>query len=198
MTYIYRRKSVSELETIAEEIRREHPARQRGYVIDIELILDDLNIDIVFRKGLNRFVEGYLSRDRHIIVMDETRFTNPTRARFTLAEEFCHRVLEEDLWKNDDCEKHRCDRIPAAQHRLVEEDARKLAGALLMPRGDFTSLYSARARTLKNARASEQNVIRESLKEVAQLFEVSPFAAAFRALDLKLISRADLNRLFPS
>ena len=198
MSYHYNAKTEAEIELTAAAILEKFPKRRLGLAVDIEGILEDLGLDLLPRRGVRPHAEGYLARDPRLIVVDEKIFTYPPRARFTLAEEVSHLILEYELWKGGrlpvGADSHE---LSEQQHFFVEKDAKSLASALLMPVAIFAETFNARRRELEAAAAPELNVFRESLKHAAEVFQVSPKAAAVRALKLKLLTRDALRRLFP-
>lgn len=198
MSYFYKSKTDAELEQIAEVIRKHFPKRRLGLAIDIEGIIEDFGIDLIPRRGFRRYAEGYLARDPRIIVVDEAIFTYMPRARFTLAEEICHLILEYRLWSGGKlpvgADGHE---LSDRQHILVEKDASSMASALLLPAPEFTAAFNAKLRELEATNAAELNVLRETIRHVAKVFEVSPSAAGWRARKLRLISSAILKQLLP-
>lgn len=198
MSYLYKAKTDAEIEHTAGVILARFPSRRLGLAVDIEGILEDLGMDLLPRRGVRPHAEGYFARDPRIIVVDEKIFTYPPRARFTLAQEVSHLILEYALWKGGrlpvGANSHE---LSGAQHFFVEKDAKSLASALLMPAGIFAEVFNARRRALEATGALALNVVRETLKHTADVFQVSPHAAGMRALKLRLLTRDDLRRLFP-
>lgn len=198
MSYRYKAKTNAEIETIARVILGRFPSRRLGLAVDIEGILEDLGLDLLPRRGIRPYAEGYLARDPRIIVVDEKIFTYPPRARFTLAEEVSHLILEYRLWKGGDlpvgANSHE---LSEQQHFFVEKDAKSLASALLMPAAIFKEMFNAKRSELQAAGAPELDALRETLKHVGEVFQVSPMAAAIRARKLKLITPKELERLIP-
>lgn len=198
MSYYYATKTDAELEQIAEAIRRQFPKRRLNLAVDIEGILEDLGAELLPRRNFRRHAEGYLARDPRIIVVDESIFAYMPRARFTLAEEVCHLVLEYRLWSGGELpEGADGHQLSEKQHILIEKDASGLASALLMPGGEFVGAFNAKLRELEATGAPELNVLRETLKHLADMFQVSPRAAGHRACKLRLLSSAVRNLLFP-
>lgn len=199
MSYRYNAKTDAEIEQTAASILARFPKRRLGRAVDIEGILEDLGMDLLPRRGIRPHAEGYLARDPRLIVVDEKIFTYPPRARFTLAEEVSHLILEYELWKGGrlpvGADSHE---LSEQQHFFVEKDAKSLASALLMPVAIFSETFNARRRELEAAAAPELNALRETLKHTAEMFQVSPKAGAVRALKLKLLTRDALRRLFPN
>ena len=103
MSYFYRTKTDVELEQVADAIRKRFPKRRLGLAIDIEGILEDMGLELLPRRGFRRHAEGYLARDPRIVVVDESIFAYMPRARFTLAEEVCHLILEYKFGRAANC-----------------------------------------------------------------------------------------------
>ena len=78
----------------------------------------------------------------------------------------------------------------------MEKGAKSLASALLMSAAIFAEILNAKQRELRAAAAPDLNAVRQALKHSAEVFQVSPKAAAVRAL-LKLLAPDALRWLFP-
>src|SRR5205807_7414019 len=101
VSYVYRRRSKKTLKHIAKAILDAFPDRRIGeFAIDIEGIQEELGLEIVFRPGLGLPVEGYIARDPRYILINELALVYLPRARFTIAEEVCHKILEWGLWES--------------------------------------------------------------------------------------------------
>lgn len=198
MSYFYKAKTDAELEQIASAIRSHFPKRRLGLAVDIEGILEDLGLELLPRRRVRRYAEGYLARDPRLIVVDESIFAYLPRARFTLAEEVCHLVLEYKLWTGGalpvGADGHE---LSEAQHVFIEKDASSLASMLLLPAAEFSATFNAKLRELEATGAPQFNVLRETVKHAADVFQVSPAAAGWRARKLKLISVETLKALLP-
>lgn len=83
------------------------------------------------------------------------------------------------------------------QHILIEKDASGLASALLMPAAEFDATFNAKQRELEAAGAPAFNVLRETVKHVAEVFQVSPAAAGWRARKRRLLSLEMMRALLP-
>jgi len=171
VSYFYKAKTDVELEQIADLIRRHFPKRRLGLAVDIEGILEDFGLELLPRRGVRRHAEGYLARDPRLIVVDESIFAYLPRARFTLAEEVCHLVLEYKLWSGGTL-PHGADghELSEAQHVFIEKDASSLASALLMPVAEFAATFNSKHRELEATGAPQLNVLRETVKHVAEVF----------------------------
>lgn len=199
MSYFYKAKSDVEIEQIASAIMAAFPARRLGRAVDIEGILEDLGMDLLPRPGLRQHgIEGYLARDPRIIVVDESIFSYLPRARFTIAEEVCHLILEYRLWQGRKLPRGAAGHeLDEKQHTFIEKDASSLAAALLMPRQAFVEVFHGKRQELEATGAPLLSVLRTTLERVADVFQVSPLAAIRRARKLKLISLGELKGLLP-
>lgn len=190
MSYFYKAKKSHEIETIAEKVLANFPHRRASLAVDIEGILEDLGLDLLPRQGIRHIAEGYLARDPRIIVIDESILSYLPRARFTIAEEVCHLILEYELWHGGSIpEGAQGHELSDKQHFFVEKDAKALASALLMPREDFSVTFRQRFRELVSAKTTTESAVREALNFVAKQFEISPKAAFYRARNLKLLDQ---------
>jgi hypothetical protein len=94
---------------MAEKILKKFPDKRLGdYAVDIEGIQEELGLEIIFRPGFGLPVAGYAAQDPRYIVLNELQLVYLPRARFTIAEEVCHRILEWDLWQHSE--------LPAGAH----------------------------------------------------------------------------------
>lgn len=189
MTYSYQRKGNAALRRIARSILNRFPDRRVGMAVDIEAIIEDLGVDILPRHGFRRHAEGYLAADPRIIVVDERIFTYLPRARFTLAEEICHLILEFELWEDGALAPgaNLCHELTEEQHYAVERDAKSLAAMILMPEEEFSDAFTEKLAALETQGVSGVRALALARNHVAELFEVSPQSAGYRALDLKLV-----------
>jgi Zn-dependent peptidase ImmA (M78 family) len=198
VSYFYRTKTDAELEQIAGRLRKNFPKRRIGLAVDIEGILEDIGLELLPRRGFRRYAEGYLARDPRIVVVDESIFAYMPRARFTLAEEVCHLVLEYKLWSGGElpvgADGHE---LSEKQHVFIEKDASGLASALLMPAEEFVAMFNAKLREFEAMGAPEFNVLREAVRHTADIFQVSPSAAGWRARKLRLLSAEMVRALLP-
>lgn len=189
MTYSYERKGHSALRGIARSILDRFSDRRIGLAVDIEAIIEDLGVDILPRQGFRRYAEGYLAADPRIIVVDERIFTYLPRARFTLAEEICHLILEFELWQGGALVPgaNLCHELTEEQHYAVERDAKSLAAMILMPEEEFSAAFTEKLSELQAKGISGARALAMTRNHVAELFEVSPQSAGYRALDLRLV-----------
>ena len=199
MSYFYKAKTDAELEQVADAIRQHFPKRRLGLAVDIEGILEDFGLELLPRRGVRRHAEGYLARDPRLIVVDESIFSYLPRARFTLAEEVCHLILEYKLWSGGKL-PHGADghELSEGQHVFIEKDASSLAAALLLPAAEFAATFNSNLRELEATGAPQINVLRETVKHVADVFQVSPPAAGWRSRKLRLLSAEMVKALLPS
>ena len=87
--------------------------------------------------------------------------------------------------------------LSETQHVLIEKDAGGLASDLLLPAAEFVATFNAKLRELEATGAPEFNVLRETIKHVAEVFQVSPPAAGWRARKLRLLSAEMVRALLP-
>lgn len=188
MTYHYKRKGTRQLQAIARAVLERFADRRIGRAVDIEGIIEDFGIDILPRQGFRRYAEGYLAADPRIIVVDERIFTYLPRARFTLAEEICHLILEYDLWDGKELPAGgACHELTEDQHYAVERDAKALAAMILMPDREFESVFLDKVRELHGVGIKGTNALSIARSHAAEEFQVSPMTVGYKALDLKLV-----------
>lgn len=134
VNYQYRSHTESQLRKIAQVILKRHPGRRLGdFAVDIEGIQEDLGLEILYRPSFGPLpVAGYVARDPRYIVLNEAQLLYMRRARFTIAEEVCHRILEWQLWKSSEIpEGAHAHELTNEQYDRIEVDARRLAAEIL-------------------------------------------------------------------
>jgi len=198
--YRYARKSRAQLKTLADGILQAHPKRRNGFAVDIEGIIEDRGMEILYRKMPSVTVEAYVARNPKYIIVNEARMHFQPRYRFTLAEELSHRVLESEIWDNSEkkipagARVHECNR---AQFISIEKDAKALAAEIIEPQDVFIERYEHHYSNLTTAGVEIKTAIKAALHEVAKDLDVSEMAARYRALNLKRLKQATFDRLFP-
>jgi Zn-dependent peptidase ImmA (M78 family) len=199
VSYVYRRRSKRTLKQIAKAVLDAHPDRRIGeFAIDVEGIQEDLGLVIVYRPGLGLPVEGYIARDPKYIVLNEFALVYLPRARFTIAEEVCHKILEWGLWQSGKIPVGaRAHELSERQYRDIEENARDLAGEILEPEDIFRQRWEHHRLASEQAGRSGDRLIRAVAQATGDDFIVSPYAAGLRAKKLKLISPAEYRPNFP-
>lgn len=195
MSYIYAPKTEAELEKTAAALLAAYPTRRLDRAVDIESILEDIGLELIPRRGFRKYAEGYLATNPQIIVVDESIFTFMPRARFTLAEEVCHLVLEYGLLTGGKIPKGAASHeLSEKQHIFVEKDAKTLASMVLMPAAEFAAVFNTRLAEFTHFVKPDTTLYREVLKRVAELFQVSQEAAFYRAKKLRLIPKSVLDK----
>jgi Zn-dependent peptidase ImmA (M78 family) len=199
VSYVYRRRSKKTLRQIAKAILEAHPDRRIGeFAIDIEGIQEDLGLEIVYRPGLGLPVEGYIARDPKYIVLNEFALVYLPRARFTIAEEVCHKILEWGLWESGKIPKGaRAHELSERQYRDIEENARDLAGEILEPESIFRQRWDHHRLTASQAGRTGDRSIRAVAQATGDDFIVSPYAAGLRARKLGIITPVEYRGNFP-
>src|SRR6185437_10128939 len=126
----------------AAEVLSQHAAG--GIVpVDIEDIIDvQYGINIVPRHGLmDRFqIDAFISHDLSEIVVDKRVYDQkpPVRYRFSLAHEFSHLILHQDIYQGmkfttPDEWKRAMEELAANDYNRLEWQANTFAGLILVP-----------------------------------------------------------------
>jgi Zn-dependent peptidase ImmA (M78 family) len=179
------------------------PTRRLGsFATDIEGILEDFGLEIIYRGSLGLPVEGYAARDPRYIVISEGWLHYIPRMRFTIAEELSHRILEFSLWNDGKKEipsGARLHELSGRQFKDIESDAKALAGELLQPERLYKERFAhhEQEETKRNANVKGDQKLKNILRAVAEDFQVSPASAAFRGKVLNFIDGSTWSRLFP-
>ena len=198
MSFNYPKRSIEELEQIAEIVFSRYAHRCTGFYIDVEGILEDCGLTILPRSGgLHKLVEGYVANDPHYIILSEQGYY-PPRYRPVVAEELCHAILEYDFLTQGklpiDAQPHN---LTKEQHQVIESDAKYLARAVLMPRDKFKTQFEAHWKNAPSDAAWKHGLhLRYCAEQLESDFQVWYRVVADRATDLNLISEQDRKEHF--
>lgn len=138
-------KTLTELQKIGDEILDKCNKDNPYYEVDIDGIVEkcyDIRIEGAPLKW-EHGVEGYPCLGGHKIFIDSGLMNDDRqerRYRFTLAEEFAHIILHKDIWKNVNTPEEWADAwkdLSDGIHNKLDNNAKELAGILLMPRYPF-------------------------------------------------------------
>jgi Zn-dependent peptidase ImmA (M78 family) len=196
LSFSYVKRSVDELEQIAEVVLSRYAKRCSGCFVDVEGIVEDCELTILPRQGgLRKHVEGYVATNPHYIVVPEQLTSYAGRYRPVIAEELCHAILEYDFLSKGD--KLPADAQPHAltkqQHSDIETDARYLALAILFPKQMFIQRFNQ----CMTAGSTDKGILlRACADKLEHAFHVWSLAVAYRARDLGLITDAECRKHF--
>lgn len=199
MNYTYTAKSPEEIKALAAKIRAEHGARVDGYVFDVEAVIEDLGMTILPRPlGSVSGVEGYAAADPKIIVVNEYIMLNAPRARFTLAEELAHRILESGIWGESVPKRINPEEMDPDQYRALEKDAKALGVELLQPEQQYRELFHHHTSALgiEKPNAPEGWILRNAILFISGEFHVGFLTAMIRGRELELLTPAQLREYF--
>jgi Zn-dependent peptidase ImmA (M78 family) len=167
-----------------------------GYVLLIEDVLDDMGYSI-FPKKIGAIAEAYVAvSDEKIIIVDEYTMDHyECRHRFSVAEELAHILIGETMSPTLTrlAMKAFGDGLDVDGYSDFERNAKYLAGALLMPREQFSARFSELRAGIIQTTVSKGAVASQTLKRIAKEFVVSEQSAGIRAKHLNLITREDLS-----
>ena len=198
MKFTYQRRSLQELEQIAEIVFSRYAHRCTGLYIDVEGILEDCGLTILPREGgLQNFVAGYVATDPHYVILSDDG-SYPPRYRPVVAEELCHAILEYDFLSQGklpaDAQPHN---LTKEQHADIEADARYLSLALLFPKQQFEHRFNVHLEGAPPEVAWERGrLLRHCAERLENEFQVWSLLAAHRASDLGLITKEECTKHF--
>lgn len=194
----YKRFSKPYLEKIAHEVRTKQ-AIFDGKRLLIESLVDKLGFELIPKTGLKEElgIEAYLPKRLNTIIVDQASMDFGTpRYFFTLAEEVAHSLIHlKGHGANRDTLYKWIQSLSKSAYEDLERDAKYLAGAILMPKSEFMSIFmkkSAAHRKALGVHGDRHTVIRYSIRRLYMTYCVSFEAAAFRARSLGLIKPSDL------
>jgi len=139
LSFRYQKRSIEQLEQLAEIVFSRYSHRCSGCYVDVEGILEDCGLTIIPREGgLGKFVHGYVATNPHYVIVSETLSSYPPRFRPVVAEELCHAILEYEFLSEGklpaDAQPHA---LTPEQHNEIENAAQYLALAVLFPKSEF-------------------------------------------------------------
>ena len=182
---------------MAQTVLDRYSRRCNGPFVNIEAIIEDCGITPIPRRGLRKLVNGYAPKDPRFIVIDEMYATYPPMYRAILAEEFCHIYLEYDLLNAElptDAQPHV---MTFEQYKIIESDAQYLSRSVLMPKTEFAKRWEHH---FNNAPTEKRHSTEMRLIHCAEAleneFRLWPLIIAYRARDLKIISREECGICF--
>jgi len=175
-------KDLSELQKIGDEILEKVNKDNPYYEVDIDNIVE-VHYDIRIEGAPLRWehgVEGYPCLGGHKIFIDSNLMNDDRqerRYRFTLAEEFAHIILHRDVWKDVSTPEEFADawqKVPDDSLNRLENNARELAGIILLPRYPFINraieirdgLYKTFGFNAETLSGEQKDEIRDSIIRV--------------------------------
>jgi Zn-dependent peptidase ImmA (M78 family) len=192
----YQRKRNTQLEQLASEFLKLRGHFFNGYVLLIEDVLDNMGYTI-FPKKIGAIAEAYVAvSDAKVVIVDEyTMDRYECRHRFSLAEELAHILIGEKMSPPLDRLQMRSyvNGLDSASYLAFEKNAKFLAGALLMPKDQFSKRFDELKRGFTQETVSRGAVASKTLKRLSKEYIVSEQATGIRARDLDLITREDLT-----
>ncbi len=182
------------IEGLAQAIVEKFHKPLNSLPVEIDVIVErDLEIRIMPFSRLQTYgLHGYLALSLKTIYIDEYLMNEDyceNRYRFTVAEEVGHLLLHKDLFKGvkspDDYLKA-LDQITSLQHARMDNDAKHLGEAILMP----AEIFRQRALSYSNESPHAGDGKRiEVYNKLAEDFSVSPDAINFRFMHLGLFDQ---------
>ncbi|MEY2489440.1 MAG: IrrE N-terminal-like domain [Verrucomicrobiota bacterium] len=196
----YKSKTRNELRALAQHILQKFPARRRNFAIDIEGIIEDFDLELIFRSMRGIPVEAYVARATQYIVVNQDYTYLHERYRFTLAEELAHRVLEFNLLAPQKPQKapRRTEELTDTEYRAIERDAKSLAAEILQPENLYRERFAFHQTRLRNEGLTHPDtLLKETVRAIARDFRVSVRSAGYRSSVLRFITRRRFDLLFP-
>jgi Zn-dependent peptidase ImmA (M78 family) len=188
------------LEVIAEEFLRDW-GQYDHFSLRIEQSIENFGYEIVPVPGMAEIAEAYIAAQGKRIYIDEAQYLNVScRGRFTLSEELAHILIHRPMFDgmSPDQIKDFQRGITNKEYLSMEWQAKRLAGAILMRRDKYKMRFEHHIRRLSELNASGTVSLKSIVRQLHMDFFVSSYSVAMRALDLRLIDRAQLNDLCES
>jgi hypothetical protein len=195
----------TELEKIAENFLSKYAApgsgKYDGRCMRIEAVIESYGCTIFPIPGLAEIAEAYVPFKPGYIFADEGQYLSGSfRWRFTLAEELAHILIHRPLFQGQSAiqVKDLQEQITDDQYQYMEQNAKYLAGALLMRHDEFKAqfqhFYDLQSQRITN----RLQILRYVIRQLSMDFHVSCYAAALRSLHVGLIDQPQLDTLLES
>jgi Zn-dependent peptidase ImmA (M78 family) len=189
-----------ELEQIADSFLNQWAkGKYDGRSLNLELLIEGFGYHIWPFPNLSQIAEAYVPAKRGYIFIDEEQYLNPWsfRVRFTLAEELAHILLHRPMFEGKTSAQIKAlqQEITDSQYRIIEKNAKYLAGAILMKRSLFRDRFEFFFRQQSIRTSSRLQILRYVVRELSRDFNVSCYAIAIRSRDLDLIDQQQLDDL---
>jgi Zn-dependent peptidase ImmA (M78 family) len=196
----YQSKKRAELRRIADIVRTKFPSRRKNFAVDIEGIVEDFGIDLLFRTMRGVPVEAYVPHATDFIVINQDYVHHRARYRFTVAEELAHRILEFNLLepgKGQFADARRTHELTSAEYRAVERDAKCLAAEILQPEEDYRVRFVHHENRFRVQGLTGDALLKAVVRSIAHDFDVSLHSSANRARVLGFVAQRRYDLLFP-
>jgi Zn-dependent peptidase ImmA (M78 family) len=197
---IYQSKKRADLKRIADTVRAKFPSRRKNFAVDIEGIVEDFGIELLFRTMRGVPVEAYVAHSPNFIVINQDYVHHRARYRFTAAEELAHRILEFNLLdagKGQPVDAKRTHELGSAEYRAIERDAKCLAAEILQPEEDYRERFAHHENRFRNQGLAGDALLKAVIRAVAHDFDVSLHSSANRSRVLGFVAQRRYDLLFP-
>jgi len=191
--------SHGELEKIAEDfLNKWGGGKYDGRMVRIEALIEGYGYSIWPFPGLSQIAEAYIPAMDGYIFVDEFEYNRSSkRLRFTLAEELAHILVHRPLFagKSPAQIKQFQQEITAAEYKIIEQNAKYLAGAILMKQEFFRERFKHFSEIQSVRTNNNLHILRYVVRELNLDFDTSCYAICLRALHLGLIDQEQLDDL---
>jgi hypothetical protein len=191
-----------ELEHIAEDfLSRRAQGKYDGRSLRIESLIESLGYYIFSVPGLAEIAEAYVPAMPGYIFVDEDQYQQSVisfRWRFTIAEELAHILIHRPLFEGKSAAE--ITEIQQAfsdeEYRIIEKNAKYLAGSILMPMEVFQSRFEYFADIQYQKKVvNSLKILKYIVRQLSMDFNVSCHAVSMRSMQLGLIDQQQLEDL---
>lgn len=200
---LYKGYSHDHLDALAEDFLGKYAkGKYDGRALRIESLIESYGYTIFQIPGLSEIAEAYVPAKPGYIFVDEEQYLNGAsfRWRFTMAEELAHILIHRPLFdgKTIDQIKSMQAKLTDDEYRRIEQDAKYLAGCLLMPKNDFKDRFHHFFNLQAQRSSNFLTIIRYAVRQLNFDFNVSCYSVGLRAFHLGLIDQSQLDDLLQS
>jgi Zn-dependent peptidase ImmA (M78 family) len=153
--------------------------------------------------GLAEIAEAYVPAKPGYIFVDEDQYQKAVisfRWRFTIAEELAHILLHRPFFEGKSTKQisQIRDGFSDDDYRIIEKNAKYLAGCILMPRTEFKARFGHFAEIQSQKTSNRLHLLRYVVRQLSMDFNISCYSVSLRALHLGLIDQEQLDDLIES
>jgi hypothetical protein len=195
--------SNANLEKIAEDFLKQYgQGKYDGLCLCIEWVIESFGYQIFPIPGLAEIAEAYIPAKPGYIFVDEEQYLTGIsfRWRFTIAEELAHILIHRPLFEGKSAKQiaQIQEGFSDDDYRIIEKNAKFLAGCILMPRTDFQKRFDYFYEVQSQRTSNLLTILKYVVRQLSMDFFVSCHSVSIRALHLGLIDQQQLEDLMES
>lgn len=195
--------SNEDLEKTAENFLKKYAqGKYDNRALLVEWVIESFGYYIFPIPGLAEIAEAYIPAKPGYIFVDEEQYLNGTsfRWRFTIAEELAHILIHRPIFEGKSTKQigQMQEIFSDDDYRIIEKNAKFLAGCILMPRAEFKARFIHFSEIQSQKTSNLLKILRYVVRQLSMDFNISCYSVSIRALHLGLIDQEQLDDLIES